>query len=164
MPFALDFSCDVDDDGRLPKSRQRVIRDNLLARAGGEVRIRVTNPTRSTQANRFYWGAVVAPVSAFLSAAGTPKPGWALHEYHKGLFLPALAAELLEETGEVVDFAEEAEVGGVVHRRLSSRKLDSGTFSRFCEMVMGHWGAMGCDFPEVAMPTRGGQIHEPTAF
>lgn len=161
MPFALDFICDVDDDGRIPAVRQTVIRANLRERAGGQVRIRVGAPVRSTRANAFYWAGVIGPIQAFLAERGRARPAWAIHEALKETHLPTVAVELPEE---VVDFMDEAEMGEKVYRRFTTTRLDVGQFSLFCELVMAEWGGYGVDFTEpIPSGLRSGSIAEPSA-
>lgn len=98
MPRAIEIITEVDSEGKIPKKYTRFIRDQLMMYAGGEVRIQVGRPKRTTRANAYYWAAVIEPIRLAMLDAGI---GWmetndgikavsaeALHHHFKTKYLP----------------------------------------------------------------------------
>lgn len=166
MTGQLQFTADVDERGHLPKTRRAQIAAFLRQRAGGPVQVTLGNPRRSTRANAFYWGCVIAPVQhAYLTTAARAYADWQLHEHFKSLYLPVVAAEWMSEYGEVVPFAEEGEgPDGRVQRRLTTTLLDPAQFSAYVGCIANDDAvlAMGVEFEAVPKGLRSGRIEEPT--
>lgn len=102
MPRATDITCEVAGDGSIPKKYREHIRDNLKLYAGGEVRIRLSRPKRSTRANAYWWGYVLEEIRQGMLEAGI---GWMetndgikavsaeiLHHHFKSKYLPVRTA------------------------------------------------------------------------
>lgn len=70
MPRATDIVCEVSPDGKIPKRHSAHIRDQLKLYAGGDVRIRVSRPKRSSRANAFYWAGIIEPIRIGMTEAG----------------------------------------------------------------------------------------------
>lgn len=88
MPKALDETFYVTDDGKLADQRRAEwLRSQLQLYAGGQVRIRIGRPKRSTRANAYYWGVVIATVREALMEAGMPVSAEALHVHFKRRYL-----------------------------------------------------------------------------
>lgn len=98
MPRALDISTTASEDGRLPKGVSRRIRDHLALFAGREVRIRISSPKRSTQANAYLWACVYPAIQQGLAESGTAASCEAIHEIMKSRYLPARVIEAMGES------------------------------------------------------------------
>src|SRR5690606_39444582 len=53
-----------------PRKYSEWVRDHLQLYAGGEVRIRVSRPKRTTRANRYWWGYVLETIRQAMIEAG----------------------------------------------------------------------------------------------
>ncbi len=88
MPRATDETFDVAEDGTLTDRRRAAwLWDQLKLYAGGQVRIRISRPKRSTAANAYYWGVVLAAIREAMMDAGHPVSAEALHHHFKALYL-----------------------------------------------------------------------------
>jgi len=97
MPHSLEIISEV-TDGRLPQYRQEQIRSYLKLFEGQDVHIRMGKPKRSSQANRYYWVAVIEPIRRALMEAGMEYASAdVVHEYFKRKFLPVRCTEVLGE-------------------------------------------------------------------
>jgi hypothetical protein len=94
-----------------------------------EVSIKRLRATRSTQANRYYWGVVLAALADY--TGHTPEE---LHDIMKAKFLPKALA-FSDHNGEVV---EEFVLGG------STRKLNTKEFSDYVNQIR-NWAASELD-------------------
>lgn len=112
MPRALDISTTASEDGRLPKGVSRRIRDHLALFGGREVRIRISSPKRSTQANAYYWAGIIDPIRTAMIEAGIgffediapggevvlkPVMAETIHRYFKRKYLPVQTASVFGE-------------------------------------------------------------------
>ena len=70
MPDAVDITVPVNEQGHLSRTRREWLKRQLAAYAGKDVRIRITNPKRSSRANRYYWAAVIGPIRQAMLEAG----------------------------------------------------------------------------------------------
>lgn len=162
MPDALDFVSEVDDDGRLVyKAHRRRIAVNLKARAGGQVRIRISHPVRSPKQNNYYW-AQLARISAAYEAAGDPHPSEVLHRWYKIRFLPVVAATLERETGEEVEYLEHYEFpDGTEERTYTTTRLSKDAFTLYVDMIRAEAEVeLGVSLDEVPAGLRSGRIRE----
>lgn len=99
------------------------------------VRIERKRATRSTQANRLYWGVYVATLSDYTGF--TPDE---MHEVLKAKFLPKRLA-VCDRNGEVVD---EYVLGG------STTKLDVVEFGDYLAAIQAWAQELGIEFPTEA--------------
>jgi len=121
MPRPLDFETDLGADGRFADRRRALwLADQLRLFAPGTVRIRVSRPRRSSRANSYYWAGVIEPIRRALADAGRPVSAEVLHEYFKGLYLPARTLDVL---------------GQSVTLPPSTAGLDSTAFSEYIEAI-----------------------------
>lgn len=67
---AVDFTCTIQEGGKLPKGRARFLRTILAGLVGYEVRFRLSDPLRTGAQNRFYWGFRIRPISDAMIRAG----------------------------------------------------------------------------------------------
>lgn len=138
MPRAIDFTCDVDEAGHIPAARRRFVADQLRMYAGGQVRIRLSKPKRSTRANSFYWAGVIDPIKDAMNEAGamvhtsetgaySPVTSKMVHDMMKKRHLGYESVEVCHPTtGEVIYEATELR---------SSASLDSTDFSDYIEAI-----------------------------
>lgn len=106
-----------------------------------EVSVKRLRATRSTAANKFYWGVVLAALSDFTGY--TPEE---LHDVCKAKFLPKALA-FADGNGEVV---EQYVLGG------STRQLDTQAFAAYVERIR-QWAAseLDCYIPSSDEPAYG---------
>ncbi|MDX1545606.1 MAG: hypothetical protein R3247_01380 [Rhodothermales bacterium] len=97
MPQAVDMTWTVGDDGHLPRAARRFLAAQLKLYAGGEVRIRLSRPKRTTKANAYYWAAVIQPIRAALLEAGQVASAEDVHELFKARYLAPRVAEVFGE-------------------------------------------------------------------
>ena len=107
MPQALDITCEVSDKGAIPRKYSEWVRDHLQLYAGGEVRIRVSRPKRTTRANRYWWGYVLETIRQAMIEAGIgfmetnegikAVSSEALHHHFKTKYLPVRTAVVFGE-------------------------------------------------------------------
>lgn len=119
-------------NGRLFIENRRVFDQQIAlldARWSLEVSVRRRKATRSLRQNRYYWGCVVEAISQHTGY--TPEE---VHDFLKAKFIPKKLA-LADGNGEVKD---EVVVGG------STRAMDTGAFSEFCETIK-QWAAAELD-------------------
>ena len=160
----LEFTCAVGEDGHLPEARRRQVAAHLRRRAGGEVRVCLSGPRRSTQANAYYWGCIVAPIQRALAEAGHAYPRWAIHEQLKEECLPLVAATVADEVGEPPEYADMARgPNGRVYARLTTTRLDAAAFHYYAEACKTReWVlALGIDFEDAPDGLRSGRVDEP---
>ena len=98
MPKALDIVLDVDADGHLDRRRALWIRDYLALYAGGQVRIQVSRPHRTSRANSYYWAGVIEPIRVALMEAGRPVDAEILHELFKARYLAPRPVEVFGQS------------------------------------------------------------------
>lgn len=164
MPASLDFIARVDDDGRLSRAAALRVKHNLAARAGGEVRIRVSEPVRSPKQNAFYW-LQLGRIAGAYADAGLDYSAELLHRWYKIRFLPAVAAELERETGEAVDYVRvHAYPDGSEERVYTTTRLSRDAFSLYMEHVRAEAEAeLGLSLDDTPGGLRSGRILEPAA-
>jgi hypothetical protein len=133
MPRAIDFVCTVTPDGHLPDARRRFVASQLRLYAGREVRVQISRPKRSSQANRYYWGAIIEPIRDAMNDAGClvydtadgvgmPVTSEMVHELMKARHLPVRVVEM---EGDPVTLAP------------STADLDATAFSEYSEAIRG---------------------------
>ena len=162
MPAALDFVARVSDDGKLVnREHVRRLAVNLRGRAGGEVRIRLSEPVRSPRQNRYYW-SMLGRISAAYEAAGESYSAELLHRWYKIRFLPVVAADLLRETGEEVEYVTEHRYpDGQTERVYTTTALSRDAFRVYCDMIRAEAETeLGLDLDEVPAKLRSGRIYE----
>ncbi len=136
MPLGLELLIPVRDDGTLPPGFGALIRDKLREFAGGEVMLSITGPRRSTKANGYYWGCVIAPIQYGWHLMGKDYTGTALHNHFKDLYLAVIAQELLHDHGLVVEYeVEDPRPDGKADRYLTTTRLCPTSFYRYVEAV-----------------------------
>ena len=170
---ALDIVVDVHPDGSLSASgeaqlaaHRRVLARGLAPGATLPLRVQQGAPLRSTRANALLW-AVYGRVSLAYTEAGRAMHPEALHIWFKGLYLPAVAAEVERETGEVLDVERWiAMPDGSRHRTLTTTALTRGAFPLYLEHIAADDDvqAMGVDLSDLLGESRGvrsGRCDEP---
>ena len=163
MPDALDFVADVTDDGKLAaRVHSRRIAVNLKARAGGQVRVRLSDPVRSPKQNDFYWAAIIDPTVTLYEEAGAPRSKEYLHDWFKLRFLPVVAGRLLRETGEEVDYCDHSTFpDGREAWAYTTTRLSVAAFSLYCDLIRAAVETeLGVSLDEVPRGLRSGKIHE----
>ncbi|HYG66278.1 MAG TPA: hypothetical protein VD838_01415 [Anaeromyxobacteraceae bacterium] len=66
----IEFTCTLDAEGRMPKTRATFLRRQMQLRAGKETRFCMGDPIRTGAQNRYYHGYLVRPTSLQLIDAG----------------------------------------------------------------------------------------------
>lgn len=97
MPKAIDRTFEVSQDGHLPATARAFIAGQLQLYAGGDVRLHISRPKRTTKANAFYWAGIIEPIRLALLEAGQPAPAEAIHEVFKRRYLPPRTVTVLGE-------------------------------------------------------------------
>lgn len=164
MSPSLDIVADLGADGRLSASAGRQVAAYLRTRARDveagctvPVRVQIGTPLRSTRANNLYW-AVLGRISLAYIDAGRPFHAEALHLWFKGLYLPAVAAEVEAETGEMLDVVRHIETpDGTVHRTLTTTALTRAAFPLYLERIASDDDVlgMGVDLSDLLEDARG---------
>jgi hypothetical protein len=149
MARPLDISCEVDADGRIPKTRSRQIAQYLKLYAEREVRITLGAPKRSTAANSYYWGVVIPSIQRGMHEAGMVASAEAIHEAMKRRYLPARPAQ--DVFGEAVTLSP------------STADLDSTEFYSYIESIRYDEDvlSLGVDIPDPDPEYRSYKICEP---
>ncbi len=121
VPTQLDITFDRVPGCGTPANIQNQINTYVLAYSGKRVRVRVGPPERSSAANRYYWGFVLAPIVQALHAVGYERiNAEMLHGHYKQMYLqPQINAM---PTGPSI----------MVY---STRDLDSAQFTRYIEQI-----------------------------
>lgn len=130
------------------------------------VRFRQGPKLRTGAQNRLYRGPFLGRISLAYLDAGRAIPTDALHLYFKGIYLPAVAAEVERETGEVLDVERPYDFpDGRTTRTLTTTQLTVGAFSLYLDRIMSDDDvlAMGVDFSDLmdeARSVRSGKLAE----
>lgn len=121
MPTQLDITINHNPGTPIPGSAVNQINAWVLAYRGKLVRVRVGPPERSSAANRYYWGFVLAPIVQALHAVGYERiNAEMLHGHYKQMYLqPQINAM---PTGPSI----------MVY---STRDLDSAQFTQYIEQI-----------------------------
>lgn len=167
MPNPLDIQFYVPDEGesagKMPRGAARQIANNVRLRAGTDCRIRVTLPVRSPKQNDTYW-QYLGMISKAYTESGQDYPAALLHRWYKIRFLPVVAATLLAETGEEVEYrrTETYPDGTVEEREHTTTRLSRAAFTLYLDLIQADDEVqfMGVPFPSLA-GLRGGRIYEP---
>ena len=135
MPRKVDIVAQVDEQGRLSKTRRQWLASQLRLYAGGDVRIQISRPKRSNKANAYLWGVIYPEIQRKAAEAGYAWSAEAIHEVMKRRYLEARILEVMGETHVLAG---------------SSAELDSTAFYDFIESVKMDEDviALGCYFPE----------------
>lgn len=138
MPQPTKHLARVDENGRLPLAASRLIADELKLYAGRDVEIRLSRPARSSQANRYYWGCVLAAVRKAAMESGQAVSAEALHGYFKTKYLDP-------------DVSTVAGVPMVVY---TTTQLDSTQFFEYVENIRNDPVvlSLGCHIPDPETP------------
>lgn len=163
MPKPLDLTFDVGDDGTMPRGTARLIARNVAGRAGHRARIRVTLPLRTPVQNDAYH-LFLGWVSKEYHDAGADYSAALLHRWYKLRFLPIVAATLLQETGEIVEYrrVDTFPDGREEEREYTTTRLSKAAFSLYVQLILAddEVASFGLPFPSVDGMRTGG-IHEP---
>lgn len=144
MPDRLVIHATVDASGRLDPFSSGQARHALKVRAGRKVKVTIEDPTRSTSANRYYWGFVIRPLRAALTAAGYTLTDDEIHDW--------LARK---HAGTVVVITPDGEE---VRRRVSTAKMAADEFRAYIAAVETDPVVRG------AMESIGGRIETPEEY
>jgi hypothetical protein len=96
----LDLTFKVLEGGKMSTMERKAVISALTSRVGRFVRIRIDDPTRSTNANAFYWGCYVEPIRLKLrEAAGKDYTKEQVHDWLKRTFWPIPADTYTDPDG-----------------------------------------------------------------
>lgn len=144
-PFDHEFT--VSEAGAMPSEVSRAFYGYLATHGGRKIRLRLSRPQRTTQANNYLWGVVYPAIQRGLAEAGTAASAADIHKHFKAEYLPPRVFEVF----------------GITHvEPPSSAKLDKEEFYDFVEAIRTDESvlALGVEIPDPDPSYRSYTLHD----